>query len=109
MQLILLILGMFMESLPIMMITVPIFWPILKIFHINQLWFAAIMLLNIEIGMISPPFGLSLFVLKGVLPRITMGKIYYYAVPFVLLQLIVIALIILYPPFALWLPMKMHH
>lgn len=109
MQFILLVLGMFMESLPIMMITVPIFWPILKIFHINELWFAAMMLLNIEMGMISPPFGLSLFVMKGVLPEVTMGKIYYYAIPFVWLQLIVIALILIYPPFALWLPMRMHH
>jgi len=70
------ILGMFLESLPIMMITVPIFWPILELHHINPLWFAAIMLLNIEIGMISPPFGLSLFVIKGILPEIGMGEIY---------------------------------
>jgi tripartite ATP-independent transporter DctM subunit len=108
MQFILLILGMFMESLPIMMITVPIFWPILKIFHINELWFAAMMLLNVEMGMISPPFGMSLFVLKGVLPKLTMGKIYYYAIPFVWLQLIVIALILLFPAFATWLPMSAH-
>jgi tripartite ATP-independent transporter DctM subunit len=108
MQFILFILGMFLESLPIMMITVPIFWPVLKLFHINPLWFAAIMLLNIEIGMISPPFGLSLFVLKGVLPRVTMGKIYRCAVPFVLLQFIVIALIILFPSLVLWLPKTMH-
>lgn len=108
MQWILFMLGMFLESLPIMMITVPIFWPVLKLFHIDPLWFATIMLLNIEIGMISPPFGLSLFVLKGVLPRVSMGKIYRYAIPFVLLQFVVIALIMFFPSLALWLPMKMH-
>lgn len=109
MQFILLIMGMFLESLPIMMITIPIFWPVLKAHNIHQLWFAAMMLINIELGMISPPFGLSLFVVKGVLPEINMGQIYRCAVPFVLLQLIIIALIMAFPAFALWLPMTMHH
>lgn len=109
MQFVLLIMGMFLESLPIMMITIPIFWPVLKAHHINQLWFAAMMLINIELGMISPPFGLSLFVVRGVLPEINMGKIYKCAIPFVLLQLIIIGLIMIFPQFALWLPHTMHH
>lgn len=109
MQVVLLIMGMFLESLPIMMITIPIFWPVLKAHHIDPLWFAAMMLINIELGMISPPFGLSLFVVKGVLPEINMEKIYKCAIPFVFLQLIIIGLIMIFPSFALWLPSTMHH
>ncbi len=108
MQAVLFIMGMFLESLPIMMITVPIFWPILTSYHINPLWFAAIMLLNIELGMITPPFGLCLFAVKAVLPQVGMGRIYKCAVPIVLVQLVVIALLMLFPALTLWLPMSMH-
>jgi TRAP-type mannitol/chloroaromatic compound transport system permease large subunit len=66
------------------------------------------MLLNIEIGMISPPFGLSLFVMKGVLPEVNMGQIYKCAIPFVLLQVIIILLLIAFPSLTLWLPASMH-
>ena len=107
MQMVLFILGMFLESLPIMMITVPIFWPVLTSYHIDSLWFAVIMLLNIELGMITPPFGLCLFAVKGVLPEVGMGRIYRSAVPIVLLQLIVLALLVLFPALTLWLPMGM--
>jgi tripartite ATP-independent transporter DctM subunit len=109
MQFLLLILGMFLESLPIMMITVPIFWPIIATYQINPLWFATMMLLNIEVGMITPPFGLSLFVTKGVLPEVGMGEIYKCSVAFAMLQFLVIALILLFPPLALWLPQSMHY
>ncbi len=108
MQIILFLMGMFLESLPIMMITVPIFWPILNSYHIDPLWFAVIMLLNIELGMITPPFGLCLFAVKGVLPELGMRGIYRCAVPIVLLQLIVLALLIAFPAITLWLPMSMH-
>jgi tripartite ATP-independent transporter DctM subunit len=108
MQLLLFIFGMFLESLPIMMITVPIFWPILNSYGINSLWFATIMLLNLEIGMITPPFGLSLFVIRGIIPEIRMGQVYSSCVPVVLLQIIVLMLIFLFPSLALWLPMSMH-
>ena len=100
--------GMFLESLPIMMITVPIFWPILISYHINSLWFAAIMLLNIEIGMITPPFGLCPFAVKGVLPEVGMGRIYRCSVPIVLVQLFILALLMVFPSLTLWLPMSMH-
>ena len=109
MQFLLFIFGMFLESLPIMMITVPIFWPILSSYGINQLWFATIMLLNIEIGMITPPFGLSLFVIKGVLPELSMGEIYGCAIPFAMVQFAVIIAILIFPSLALWLPMSMQH
>jgi tripartite ATP-independent transporter DctM subunit len=108
MQLVLFLLGMFLESLPIMMITVPIFWPILTSYQINSLWFATVMLLNIELGMITPPFGLCLFAVKGVLPELDMGTIYRCSVPIVLVQMVVLALLMVFPALTLWLPMSMH-
>jgi tripartite ATP-independent transporter DctM subunit len=108
MQMVLFLMGMFLESLPIMMITVPIFWPILISYQINSLWFAAIMLLNIELGMITPPFGLCLFAVKGVLPEVGMGRIYRCSVPIVLVQLFVLAALMVFPSLVLWLPMGMH-
>jgi len=105
MQLVLLILGMFIEQVSIMMITVPIFMPIVRSMGWDPIWFGAIMLLNMEMATISPPFGLSLFVMKGVAPRdTTMGDIYRAAIPFLLLNLVVMALLMLFPQVVLWLP-----
>jgi tripartite ATP-independent transporter DctM subunit len=105
MQVILLIMGMFLEQLSIMMITLPIFMPIVNAVGINPLWFGVIMLLNMEMATTSPPFGLNLFVMKGVAPPdTTMGDIYKAALPFLGCDLIAMILIIAFPTLALWLP-----
>ncbi|MCK5205985.1 MAG: TRAP transporter large permease subunit, partial [Desulfobacterales bacterium] len=64
MQIVMLFMGTFLEAMPIMMITIPIFMPIIQALHINPIWFGVVMLLNMEMAMTSPPFGLSLFVMK---------------------------------------------
>jgi tripartite ATP-independent transporter DctM subunit len=108
MQVILLIMGMFMEPLTIMMTTLPIFIPIVTTLGFDLLWFGTIMLLNMEMATISPPFGLVLFVMKGVAPKgTTMGDIYRAAVPFLGCDLIAMALIMVFPSIALWLPSLM--
>ena len=105
MQVVLLVMGMFIEQVSIMMITVPIFMPIVRSMGWDPIWFGTIMLLNMEMATISPPFGLSLFVMKGVAPRdTTMGDIYRAAIPFLLLNLVVMALLMLFPQVVLWLP-----
>ena len=109
MQVILLAMGTFMEPLSIMMVTIPIYFPIVIALGYNPLWFAAIMLLNMEMAVTSPPFGLSLFVMKGVAPRdTTMGDIYRAALPFLGCDLIVMLAMIFFPPLVLWLPGLMH-
>jgi TRAP-type mannitol/chloroaromatic compound transport system permease large subunit len=71
----------------------------------NDVWFAVTYLINIEIAGISPPFGLSLFVMKGVAPKgTTMGDVYRAALPFIGCSLAVMILIIIFPQIALWLP-----
>ncbi|HJM42234.1 MAG: TRAP transporter large permease subunit [Nitrospinota bacterium] len=105
MQIILVFLGMFIEQTSIILVTIPIYMPIVSAMGWNPVWFGAIMLLNLELATISPPFGMSLFVMKGIAsPDTTMGDIYRAALPFVGLNILVMAIMIFYPAVVLWLP-----
>lgn len=105
MQLILLILGCLMEQVCIMIITIPLFMPIIKTLGFNELWFGILFLINMEIAVASPPFGLILFVMKGVAPEgTTMTEIFKAALPFVLLEVLALALVMIFPIIGLWLP-----
>src|SRR6516225_5416156 len=105
MQLVLLLLGTFMESLAMILLTVPIYFPIIEALHLSPIWFGAIMLLNMEIAAISPPFGFGLFVMKAVAPQGTsMMDVYKASVPFLLLNTIVMFIMIFFPPVVLFLP-----
>ena len=102
---VLLLLGMFMEQISMMLLTVPIFFPLAQSLGFDPIWFGLIMLLALEISFTTPPFGLLLFVMKGVAPPdTTMRDIYMSAIPFILCSLGLVALLILFPPLALWLP-----
>jgi TRAP-type mannitol/chloroaromatic compound transport system permease large subunit len=102
---VLLLLGMFMEQISIMLLTVPIFFPLATSIGFDPIWFGLVMLLSLEISFTTPPFGLLLFVMKGVAPPgTTMKEIYSAALPFILCSLLVVALLILFPPLATWLP-----
>lgn len=101
----LIILGCFMESISIMMITVPIFMPIITSLGFDPIWFGVLMLVNLELGFITPPFGMLLFVAKGISPPdITMAEIWRAALPFAVANLIGICLLIFCPSIALLLP-----
>ena len=108
MMAVVLVMGCFMDVLAIMMITLPIFMPVVKALHYDPIWFCVLFMINLEVALISPPFGMSLFVMKGVAPEdYTIQDIYVGALPFVLLDLLAMALIILFPDIALWLPSRM--
>jgi tripartite ATP-independent transporter DctM subunit len=105
MQIIILFLGCLMDVVSIMMITLPIFVPVVRGLGYNDVWFAVTYLINIEIAGISPPFGLSLFVMKAVAPKdTTMADVYKAAFPFIACSLSAMILIIAFPLIALWLP-----
>jgi tripartite ATP-independent transporter DctM subunit len=105
MQVIILFLGCLMDVVSIMMITLPIFVPVVRELGYNDVWFAVTYLINIEIAGISPPFGLSLFVMKAVAPKdTTMADVYKAAFPFIGCSLLAMILIIVFPLIALWLP-----
>ncbi|MEM9551790.1 MAG: TRAP transporter large permease subunit [Pseudomonadota bacterium] len=101
---VLLLLGMFMEQISMMLLTVPIFFPLAQTLGFDPIWFGLIMLLALEISFTTPPFGLLLFVMKGVAPPdTTMRDIYVSALPFILCSLVLVALLIAFPQLALWL------
>ena len=102
---VLLLLGMFMEQISMMLLTVPIFFPLAQTLGFDAIWFGLIMLLALEISFTTPPFGLLLFVMKGVSPPdTTMRDIYLAAMPFIGCSLLLVGLLIAFPGIALWLP-----
>ena len=108
---ILLVLGMFMDQLAMMLLTVPIFFPIVQGIdfglapEMQPIWFGVIMLLAMEISFTTPPFGLLLFVMQGVAPPGTrFGEICVAALPFMGCAVLVAASIVVFPPIATWLP-----
>lgn len=88
-----------------MLLTVPIFFPLAASLGFDPIWFGLIMLLALEISFTTPPFGLLLFVMKGVSPPgTTMREIYLAALPYIGCSLVLVGLLTLYPPLATWLP-----
>ena len=105
MILILLVLGCFVDQVSMLMVTIPIFMPLARAVGIDPLLLGVIYLLTMEIALLTPPFGLLLFVMAGVVPgSVTMGDIYRAAAPFVLIKLLVLALIVAVPQLGTWLP-----
>jgi tripartite ATP-independent transporter DctM subunit len=105
MLVVILFLGCFMDQLSMMLLTAPIFFPLAQALQFDLIWFGLIMLLALEVGYTTPPFGLLLFVLKGVAPPgTTMRDIYLAGLPFIACVLLLIAVIIAFPPIATWLP-----
>jgi len=106
---IILFLGCFMDQLSMMLLTAPIFFPLAQQLGFDLTWFGLIMLLALEVGYTTPPFGLLLFVMKGVAPPgTTMRDIYLSAMPFIACVLLLILIIIFYPPIATYLPRISH-
>jgi tripartite ATP-independent transporter DctM subunit len=105
MQIVLLILGMVMDTVGIIMITVPVFVPIALALGFDPVWFGVLLIINMEIGFLTPPFGYNLFYLKGVAPvSVTMGDLYRAVIPFVALMILGLGLCIVFPEIILLLP-----
>ena len=105
MQIILFFMGIFMEPLTIMMVTLPIYLPIVKNLGFHPLWFGTIMLINMEMATTTPPFGLVLFVMKGVAPPdTTMADIYRAGFTFLICDAVAMGLVMAFPGLALYLP-----
>ena len=107
MLLILLLLGAFMDQVSMVMITLPFYIPLAQAVGFDLLWFGVLMLIVMEISFTTPPFGLLIYVMKGVAPKsITLGQIYAAAFPFIVLELVVLALLVAVPDIATWLPQQ---
>jgi TRAP-type C4-dicarboxylate transport system permease large subunit len=110
MMIILLFLGTLMEQAAIIMITVPIFMPIVRSLGWDPVWFGLLYLINMSVGMKSPPFGLNLFVMQGIVPpEISTMDIYKSVTPFILLDILAMAIIIIFPGIATIIPNLMKY
>jgi tripartite ATP-independent transporter DctM subunit len=118
MMIVLIVLGMFLDWVGILLLTVPIFLPIMKSLPFDgllgvagvpadrvALWYGVIFMVNMQVAFLSPPFGYSLFYLKSVAPpQISMAMIFRAAMPFIALQILGMTLCIIFPQIILWLP-----
>ncbi len=99
------ILGFFIDFIEITFIVVPVVAPILLSYHFNLLWIGILIAMNLQTSFLTPPFGFSLFYLKGVAPKeVTTNFLYRGVIPYVIIQLIALAIVIAWPDIALWLP-----
>lgn len=108
MEVVVLVLGCFIDQSSIVMISIPIFMPIVNALGFDPIQFGLLMLVCVEMGNITPPFGMGLFVMKSVAPpEISMADIYRSVIPFVFVELIAVVLITMIPGLATWLPSLM--
>jgi tripartite ATP-independent transporter DctM subunit len=96
--------GCFLEGIGMVLITVPVFLPVIQQFGYDAVWFGIIVVIVVEVGLIHPPVGLNLFVIQAHAPDIKITSIYRGIVPFLLAPLLLIVLLFLFPQIALWLP-----
>jgi C4-dicarboxylate transporter, DctM subunit len=101
----LVLLGMILDSVSILLIMLPIMMPILESFGGDKIWFGIITIIAVEIGLLTPPFGLSVYVVKGVLPKdfVSLADIFIGAIPFVLVMVVVAIILMAFPELSLWL------
>ena len=97
-------LGMVMEELAIVLLTIPVFFPVITALGFDPVWFGILIVTIVEIGMISPPVGLNLFVLSSLLPTVSLNTIYRGVWPFVVADIGRLGILIAFPAIALWLP-----
>lgn len=104
MILIYILLGCVLESLSMILLTVPIFFPIIKALGYDPVWFGILVVVVVEIGLITPPIGVNLFVIRSVVPDIPMMSIIHGVIPFVVVDIVRVLLIAAVPSLSLWLP-----
>jgi tripartite ATP-independent transporter DctM subunit len=105
MMLILLFLGCFVDQVSMMLITLPFFMPLVQRYDVDLIWFGVLFLICMQLGLLTPPFGLLLFTMKGVAPpSITMQQIYAASMPYIAMSILILVLIFLFPAIATWLP-----
>ena len=105
MMLILIFLGIFVDQVSMMLITLPIFMPVVQAFGIDLVWFGVMFLICMQLGLLLPPHGLLLMTMKGVAPpQVLMIHIFQAVVPYVAMSILVLALVFCVPAVALWLP-----
>lgn len=102
-----LLLGCLMDALAIVILTVPIIFPLIKEMGFDPIWFGIIIVMTVELGLIHPPVGMNIFVIKSVLEDIKISTIFIGVIPFIITDLIRLVILVLFPALATWLPSHM--
>jgi tripartite ATP-independent transporter DctM subunit len=98
------VMGCFLEGIGMVLITVPVFQPIIMKYGYDPIWFAIIVVIMVEVGLIHPPVGMNLFVIQAQAPEVRITAIYRGIIPFLVAPLVLIVLLFVFPGLALWLP-----
>jgi C4-dicarboxylate transporter DctM subunit len=102
-----LVLGCLMDALAMIILTVPIVFPVIKALGFDPIWFGVIVVMTVELGLIHPPVGMNIFVIKSVIEDAKISTIFYGVMPFIITDLIRLAILVAFPILALWLPSHM--
>ncbi len=102
-----LVLGCLMDALAMIILTIPIVFPVITALGFDPIWFGVIIVMTVELGLIHPPVGMNIFVIKSVVEDVKISTIFYGVLPFIVTDLIRLAILIAFPILALWLPSKM--
>ncbi|WP_041798333.1 TRAP transporter large permease [Rhodopseudomonas palustris] len=102
-----LVLGCVMDAMAMVILTVPIVFPVITSLGFDPIWFGVIVVVTVELGLISPPVGMNVFVIKSVIKDVSMGTVFRGVAPFVVTDVIRLVILILFPILATWLPQRM--
>jgi C4-dicarboxylate transporter DctM subunit len=96
-----------MDALAMIILTVPIVFPVIKELGFDPIWFGVIIVMTVELGLIHPPVGMNIFVIKSVIEDVKMSTMFYGVMPFIVTDLLRLIILIAFPIIALWLPSHM--
>ena len=102
-----LVLGCLMDAMAMVILTVPIVFPVVTALGFDPIWFGIIIVMTVELGLIHPPVGMNVFVIKSVIKDVNMSTIFVGVLPFVVTDLIRLVILVLFPLLATWLPQRM--
>jgi len=102
-----LVLGCLMDAMAMVILTIPIIFPVITTLGFDPVWFGVIIVTTVELGLIHPPVGMNVFVIKTVVGDVDFSTIFYGVIPFVITDIIRLAILIAFPVLALYLPSRM--
>jgi C4-dicarboxylate transporter, DctM subunit len=108
-QILYLILGCFIDTISMLLLTVPVLFPLMTAMGYDLIWFGVLFMINVEMALITPPFGFHLFIIKGIAPKVPMSDIIKGCLVFAIADVFVLGLVMAFPGLALWLPNLMSH
>ncbi|MCX7363688.1 MAG: TRAP transporter large permease subunit, partial [Alphaproteobacteria bacterium] len=106
-NIVLLILGCLMDAMAMIILTVPIIFPVVTALGFDPIWFGIIIVMTVELGLIHPPVGMNVFVIKSVIPDVSFSSIFKGVLPFIATDILRLIILIAFPIIALWLPSLM--